>query len=87
MIENELDYFNAISTTLNLNDTDTKLVYDVILNKNITKKSIRNSAILIRFNQLREENTSLSISECYFQLTADFNCSYKMVQRAVLDMT
>lgn len=82
MIENKQDYMNAITHTLD--DENAELIYSIIVDQDISKKDIRDAAIVMRFDKLRKEMYDSTRTEIYWQLTADFNCSYKMVQRAVL---
>lgn len=84
MIENKSDYIKAISSTLDLTDENIKLVYSLICDKEIKLKHIRDKAISLKFDDYRE-NTSWTSMEIYFQLSADFNCGYKVCQLAVLN--
>lgn len=84
MIENKQDYYSAISATFGTDEETTKIIFDIVVDKDIKQKDIRDTAIVLKFDQYRKEMYNSTITDIYYELMADFNCSYKLVQQAVL---
>ena len=82
MIENKQSYIKAIMTTYK--DIDTvNVIYKLLCDKRVKYNDIRDLAIALRFDELSKDlNTS---RDTYDQLSAEFNCSYRLAQNAVLN--
>ena len=84
MIENKQDYINAISTYIS--EDHCEFLYELIVTNKVDSKAIRNAAIVYKFDEYRkgimQNDTNTNI---YYQLTADFNCGYRIVNKAVLE--
>lgn len=84
MIENKEDYINAIATTLNVENNTVELIYRLVCEDKAAFKDIRAKAIALKFDEYTATGEVTS-DWCYCQLSADFNVSWSLCQKAVLN--
>ena len=82
MIENKDAYIKAISTRYT-NPETIEVIYKLLCEERVKPIDLRDLAIIIRFNELNLDKY-LSSRDKYDQLSAEFNCSFKLVQNAIL---
>ena len=79
---NKQDYLETISHTIG--NENIELIYKIIVEKEITKKELRDAVIVKKYDEYRAMFQNETIRDIYYRITEDFDCNYRMVERAVI---